>query len=109
MSLKEKLYLLKKLIHNFRKSLSKDKQIVQIPVNMKRIRKIILDLKKHFNPFELENLNQAIVIPGTTADKIIDLYLEKLIAIHYEDYEKAAQLSTKIETYQQKLENQKNL
>ncbi len=104
LSLKEKIYLLKKLITNFRNVLKTKNRNIKIPINMNRIRRLILDLKKHFNPFDLENFNSIVPIKGETADILVNLYFEKFISIYYEDYEKASQVTSEIEKYQQKLD-----
>lgn len=110
MSLKEQLYLLKKLIINFRAALNnkenKEKR-VQIPVNFNRIRKLIINLKQHFSPFDVENFQELITIPGKQINKTVELYLEKFISIHYEDYEKASTLTQQIEKARLKMENKK--
>jgi len=107
LSLKEKLYLLKKLVETSRNAMHRKKGFVQFPATKKRIRKIIVDLKKNFNPFDLESFNELIFTSGKMVDKIVELYLEKLIAIHYEDYEKAALLNSEIEKFQLKLSRKK--
>lgn len=107
LSLKEKLYLLKKLVETYRHGMNRKKSFIQYPVTKKRIRKIIVDLKKHFNPFDLELFNETIFVSGKTADKLTELYLEKFIAVHYEDYERASLLNADIEKYQEKLSRSK--
>ena len=62
-----------------------------------RIRKIIVDLKKNFNPFDLENFYELLQLKGIIADEAVELYLKKFIAIHYEDYETAQELTLEIE------------
>jgi len=95
LSLKEKLFFLKKLVSHFRENLrgKKSKTVIQ----PERIRKIIVDLKKNFNPFDLENFYELLQLKGIIADEAVELYLKKFIAIHYEDYETAQELTLEIE------------
>jgi hypothetical protein len=102
-SLKEKIFLLKRLIKQLRVEMNHKKSFIKVPINNGRMRKLIMDLKNYFNPFDIEKFNEIIYIKGKTADKILELYLEKFISIHYEDYEKASQLTAEIEKSEKKL------
>lgn len=106
-SLKEKIYLLKKMVKHYRNSLSQRNKNIHTPVNISRIRNIILSLKHSFNPFDLENFYELISQNGETVDKLLDLYSEKFIAIHYEDYETAGKLTEDIEIYSEKIKHSK--
>lgn len=103
LSLKEKIFFLKKLVSNFRENLKIKEGNKKNEMNAKRIRKIVVDLKKHFNPFELEDFYETLLMKGKTAETLTHLYLKKMIAIHYEDYEEAQSLTSQIKKTQDKI------
>lgn len=103
LSLKEKIYLLKKMVISFRNAMKSKSKTIKIPVNINRIRKLITDMKQYYNPFDLENFNSVIPMKGKSADKMVQLYFQKFISIFYEDYESASEINTEIEKLQEKM------
>ena len=103
LSLKEKIYMLKKMLINIRKDMSSRSKKIKIPVNRGKLMKLLNDMKNYFNPLDVEIIMELLPIKGKTAERAVFLYVDKFISIFYENYEETQKITDEIEKIQKKL------
>lgn len=108
LSLKEKIYLLKKLTESARKKINQQKNFIKIPINKGRIQKLAENLKNYFPATDIDHFLNLYPLHGKTIDTILSLYIDKFIAIYYEDYEKAKDITKEIAFFEKKIMQTKN-
>jgi hypothetical protein len=97
LSEKEQLYLLEDLSKKIRISVAEGKYIDgDIDSNPTKVLKIIKNLKNKFDKYDIDNFINFLYQPGEDIDNLTNLYTKKFLAIYYEDYENAKDLSEQI-------------
>ncbi len=97
LSEKEQLYLLEDLSKKIRISVSKGKYINgDSDSNPTKVLKIIKNLKNKYDKYDIDNFINFLYQPGKDMDNLTILYTKKFLAIYYEDYENAKNLSDRI-------------
>lgn len=105
LSEKEQLYLLDDLSRKIRISLGEGRyEEGDTDSKPTKLMKLVRNIKNKYKKYDIDNLINILYTPGDRLDSLTELYTKKFLAIYYEDYENAENLTKEIEKLEEELE-----